>query len=276
MVTESLFNSFYLNVHQAAETMQDDWEQRYVPSPSSVSSCRLRQWFMASGLPKTNRIPVDSMKKMESGRVIEDFWRNVYTRAGFLVVSPLPPVEIGAMRSMGGDGLLFVESVEAAETTGLTKGSSLLLELKDLGAWSWCDVVTKGVQEGLPDYYDQIQAYLHAYDRQYCVFHAGMADASGTKFIWKRIKKYTDECPPFWIEIVKRDPAHVMTVLNRASEIKWGIDNMPGDGRIPIELKDYDCVSLVPKKGYPCGYCGFAEKCVAASGIVTPIRGTSG
>jgi hypothetical protein len=222
---------------------------------------------MASGLEKTNRIPVESLKKMESGRVIEDFWREVYTRAGYLVVSPLPPASIGAMRSMGGDGLLFVETKEAAESSGLPKGSSLLLELKDLGAWSYMDFVLKGCEAGLPDYYDQIQSYLQAYGRDYCVFHAGMADASGTKFIWSRIKRQTDPCPPFWVEIVKRDSPRTMQVLSRASEIKWAIDNIHPDDRIPIELKDFDSEKLVPEHKYPCGYCGFADLCVKASGI---------
>ena len=265
MTTESLFNAFYLNVHGAAETMQDDWEQRYVPSPSSVASCRLRQWFMASGLERTNRIPVESLKKMESGRVIEDYWREVYTRAGFLVVSPLPPVEIGAMKSRGGDGLLFVEHQRAVEATGLPKGSSLLLELKDLGAWTYMDFVLKGCQEGMPDYYDQVQSYLRAYDREYCIVHAGMADASGTKWIWSKIKRQPEVIPPFWVERVKRDPVRTMEVLNRAAEVHWAIENVAPSDRIPIELKDFDSVKLVPDHKYPCGYCGFSDTCVRAS-----------
>lgn len=261
MVNEALFKDFYLNVHDAAETMQDDWEKRWVPSPSSVSSCRLKQWFQASGITPSNRIPVDSMKKMESGRVIEDFWREVYTRAGYLVVSPLPSFELGDMKSKGGDGLLFVEDQRAIDSTGLPKGSSLLLELKDLGAWTWCDFTQKGIKDGMPDYYDQVQTYLHAYDREWCVFHAGMADASGTKFIWNRIKKIPAPCPPFWVEMVKRDPNHTMKVMHRASEVRNHIDNITD--RIPVELRDYDVATLLPKKGFPCGYCGWSEVCLS-------------
>lgn len=274
MVTEQGWQPFYLHVHSAAESMQDDYELRYVPSPSSIGSCRLRQWFMGKKWPRTNRIPVESLKKMESGKVIEDYWRAVYTKAGFLVVSPTPPLTMGDMRSQGGDGLLFVETEECAQVFGMPVGSSALLELKDFGAWTYMDFVLKGLKESSSDYWWQIQSYLHGYNREYCVFHAGMADSSGTKWIWKRIKKQEEEIPPFWIEVVKRDPAVAMKALGIAGEVKWAIDNI--NDRVPIELRDYNPIALLPEKKYPCGYCGWAEACVgkdaAGRDKIIPIR----
>ena len=271
MATETPLSRFYAHVHEAAEGMQDEGEERHVPSPSTVSSCRLRQWFQGTGFPRTDRIPVDSLKKMESGRVIEDFWREVYTRAGFLVVSPTPPVEVGTMKSKGGDGILFIERQDTAELLSeavgerLDVGASLLLELKDLGAWSYMDLAKSGVKEGLPDYWMQVQSYLQAYGRNYCIFHAGMADASGTKFIWKRIrgKEMGDYVPPFLVEVIKREPADVMEALNRATEVRWNIDN-PRGTRVPIEIADYDSTKLYPQGKYPCGYCGWGKLCVEA------------
>lgn len=260
MVTEQAWRDFYTLIHDAAETMQDDWEDRYVPSPSSISKCRLQQWFAGTQVKRSNRIPVDSLKKMESGRVIEDFWREVYTRAGFMVVSPTPPLTIGVMQSRGGDGLLYVETEAAAKAVGLPTGSSLLLELKDLGAWSYMDFVQKGVQEGLPDYWPQVQSYLHGYKREYCVFHAGMADSSGTKFIWRRIRKYEGDPPPFHVEVIRREPVAVLEAMNKASEVRWAIDNIKD--RIPLELRDYDSPKLVAEKKFPCGWCGWANTCV--------------
>lgn len=260
MVTERGQQDFYLDVHNAAETLQDEWETRYVPSPSSVGSCRLRQWFTASGIPRTNRIPVDSMKKMESGRVIEDFWRNVYTRAGFHVVSPTPKLVVGQMHSEGGDGIMYV-----ADNTslGLPRGAAVLLELKDFGAWSYCEFVKEGLQASSYDYWLQVQTYMHGFDLPFCVFHAGMADASGTKFIWRRIRKLGEEVPPFWIEVIKREPAAALEAITRAKDIRWAIDNSE-EGRIPVELRDFDVHALLPKGGYPCGYCGWAEACAGA------------
>lgn len=264
MVTGEV-NKLYNIVHNAAESMQDDWEDRYVPSPSGIASCRLRQWFQGTGVERTNRIPVESIKKMESGTVIEDFWREVYTRAGFLVVSPTPPLTVGTMQSRGGDGLLFVEAEEAAAAMGLPQGASVLLELKDLGAWSYMDFVTKGVEEGLPDYWPQVQSYLHGFNRNYCIFHAGMADSSGTKFIWRRIRKLPGDPPPFHIEVIKRKPAVVMNAMSRASEVRWFIENVDPTVRVPLEIRDYNSPVLVNENKYPCGWCGWATACVKAS-----------
>lgn len=158
--------------------------------------------------------------------------------------------------------MLFVETEACSKAIGLPIGSSLLLELKDFGAWSYMDFIDKGIKVASPDYYAQVQSYLHAYKRDYCIFHAGMADASGTKFIWKRIRKHDDEIPPFWIEIIKREPAVVMQTLGRASEISWAVENIRD--RVPIELRDYESVKLVREHKYPCGWCGYADACVQA------------
>lgn len=268
MVTEQLHNGFYIHVHGAAERMQDDWERRYVPSPSGIGACRLQQWFNGSGVERTNRVPVDSMKKMESGTAIEGFWREVYTRAGFLVVSPTPPLAIGAMRSKGGDGILFVETDDCAKAIGMPKGASLLLELKDFGSWSYMDFVQKGCQEAMPDYWAQVQAYLYGFDREYCILHAGMADVSSTKFIWRRIRKYEGDPPPFWIEIIKRDDSVTLASIERAGDVRNAIDNITD--RVPVELRDYDAPKLVMDNKFPCGWCGWKEACLNA-GKVIPI-----
>lgn len=262
MVTEQGWQDFYLDIHKAAETMQDDWEEWHVPSPSGIASCRLRQWFMGQGVPRSDRVPVESIKKMESGRVIEDFWRTVYTRAGFHVVSPTPPLTVGTMKSKGGDGILYV----AGNTTlGLPQGAAALLELKDLGAWSYTDFIKHGLQQSSPDYWMQVQVYMHGYGLKYCVFHAGMADASGTKWIWQRIKKEPDPIPPFWLEVIPYDPSVALAAITRAAEVTWARENFPAEGgRIPIELRDFDSPTLVRQHKYPCGWCGWATACVGA------------
>lgn len=267
MTTDDRWKNVYLSVHNAAETMQDDWEERYIPSPSTIHSCRLKQWFQGKRYERTNRIPVESIKKMESGKAIEDFWRTVYTRAGFHVVSPTPPLTIGSMQSMGGDGILYVATEECSRALGLPLHTPLLLELKDFGAWSYIDFVLKGLQEAAPDYYEQVQSYMHGYNLEHCVFHAGMADSSGTKWIWRVVKKQTDSIPPFWMEIVPREPAVAMASMNRADEIRYAIDNI--HNRIPLELRDHDPIALGNK--FPCGYCGWQDACIEAGGVI-PLR----
>lgn len=278
MVTELDWRNFYLHVHGAADTLQDDNEVRYAPSPSGISACRLRQWFQGKGLTPTNRVPVESAKNMAQGTAIEGWWREVYTRAGFDVVSPMqrpPEGSMGAMRSHGGDGLLYVATHDCATALGLPVGSKLLLELKNFGAWSLFDFIDNGLEKGHPSYWMQTQSYLHGYGLDYAIFHAGVADPSGTKWIWKRIKKRPiEDFPPFWMEVVKKDSGTVMDALSRADDVRWHIDNV--HDRIPIELRDYDPVALLPEGKFPCGYCPYADACIGKvserPANVVPIR----
>jgi hypothetical protein len=201
---------------------------------------------------------------MAQGTAIEGYWRDVYTAAGFDVVSPMRTPELGsmgAMQSRGGDGLLYVGTKECSESLGMPMGTKLLLELKNFGAWSYFDFIDKGVQNGHPDYWMQTQTYMHAYDVAYCVFHAGSADPSSAKWIWSRIKKRNrDDFPPFWVEVISKDATVVVSALERAADVQWHKENITD--RIPIELRDYDPNALLPEGKFPCGYCGWADACV--------------
>jgi hypothetical protein len=269
MVTEPLLQNFYLHIHKAADSLQDVYDgPRHTPSPSGITACRLRQWFQGKGVERTNRIPVDSLKNMEQGTAIEGFWRDTYQAAGFHV-APAPPVTVGDMRSRGGDGILYVATEECAKAYGLPKGTPSLLELKNFGAWSYFDFIDNGIEKGHPDYWAQVQSYMHGYGLDYCIFHAGMADPSGTKWLWKRIKKRSEDIPPFWIEIIRRDPSVALETIDRAAEIRWAIDKI--DNRIPVELRDYDPHALLPDKKFPCFYCGWAAACVGAKSNILPF-----
>lgn len=261
MVTEADWKQFYIHVHKAAESLQDVSDgPRHTPSPSGIMSCRLRQWFQGKDYPRTNRIPVDSLKNMAQGTAIESFWRDTYSAAGFHLVYPPPPVVVGDMVSRGGDGILYVATKEAAAMVGLPIGTPMLLELKNFGAWSYFDFIDNGIEKGHPDYWVQVQTYMEGYGLDYCVFHAGMADPSGTKWIWKRIKKRTEDIPPFWMEVIRREPDVALKAVERAAEVRWAIDNIAD--RVPIELRDFDPTVLLPTKAWPCGYCGWADACV--------------
>jgi hypothetical protein len=266
MVNENDWRRFYLHVYSAADGIQDDEEERYAPSPSGIAGCRLRQWFQGVGHPKTNRFSVEATKNMAQGTATEGFWRDVYTRAGFDVVSPMRrPAEgsMGAMQSHGGDGFLYVATQECAEALGMKIGTKLLLELKNFGAWSYFDFILKGIEEGHPNYWMQTQVYMHGYGVDYTVFHAGIADPSGSKWIWKRIKKQSDDLPPFWMEVIPKDDAVIMKALEKASDIQWHKENVTD--RIPIELRDYDVNALLPEGKFPCGYCPYADACIGRS-----------
>lgn len=247
-----------------------------MPSPSGILRCRLEQWFNGTGHERTNKHSVESDKNMEQGTLVEPYWFKVYARAGFEVCphpEPPPPGSMGVMRSHGGDAIMYVATPECASVFGMPMGSRVLLELKNMGGWSYFDFVLKDLQEGHPDYWAQVNTYLHGYACDYAIVHAGIADPGLTKWVWKRIKKQEDPLPPFWIEIVKKDAGTVMDALERANEVRWSIDNITD--HIPIELRDYNPHDLLPKQGFPCFYCAYADACVQASPNLSIVGGTN-
>lgn len=255
----------YHHLWKAAESTQDDNDHTNEVSASGVDDCRLKNWFRVKEFPRDNRIPPESLKKMESGRAIEPFWRDVYERAGFEVVSPLDRIEpIGNLRGGGGgDGGLIVRTPEAAATVGEPIGSRGLLELKDLGIWTYFDVINKGWTEGAPQYIVQAQVYMEGYDWDWAVLHAGQADSSATKTWWTRMwKRDPKDLPAFWAEKLVRDSRTFAWANARAGEINWFTDN---SATPPMALRDFDVHDKLQwgqtKKGFPCAYCGWSKTC---------------
>lgn len=247
----------YEKVYAAAEGLQDEWEDRAVPSPSSIDYCARRLWYQHQGTPKTNRTPPRSIKRMESGRRIEPFWLKVYNRAGFIVVvldaeSRMPIHSLPA----GGefDALLIGNTTYPTEM--------LVLEQKDLGAWSFMRIVDEGVRAGAPDYYAQVQLYMEGLRQagvavERAVFHAGQADPSALVWLWQKIKKRAGRPPDFHVEVVPFDQAEVDRALARALVIQGYCQ------QAIVAPREYD-----PAEGkFPCGqadnpYCGWREQCL--------------
>ena len=241
-----------------AYRLEQEGDRHGVPSPSGVASCRLQQWFNGRGIPRTNPVPPASVKKMESGTAAEPFWRDIYTRAGF-AWTPLSRLR-GNARPFAdgqGDGKLFVVNPALPWPVG----TALLLELKDLGVWTYLDAVEKGLKDGLPDYYTQVQVYLGLYGLKQAIFHAGQADASAVTFVWKRIKKHEGMPPPFHAEVVDFDAEFFSKTLDRATDVEFSLRTMDV---VPLHLRDYDVFKLAPQGKYPCGYCGWMDKCLEA------------
>lgn len=229
-----------------------------VPSPSGVAHCRFQQWCNGTGVPRTNPVPPQSIKKMESGTAIEPFWRDIYSRAG-LQWSELPKLEdVGPFKQGQGDGKLTVTM------PGLPwpVGTSLLLELKDLGVWTYFNAVEKGLRDGLPDYYAQVQVYLGLYGMNQAIFHAGQADASAVTYVWRRIKRRSGMAPPFYLEVVEFNPEVFGDMMDRADDVKYHVSQHTEP---PLHLRDYDVKKLGPAGTFPCGYCGWLDYCLEVS-----------
>ena len=144
---------------RSVETLQDEWEPHDVPSPSGIASCRLRQWFDGKRIPRSNRIPAASIKKMQYGKAIEEFWRTAYERLGFSLLGSLSRVPIGQHMTGEGDGILVAMKDIKLDGVTIPSGRSYLLELKDLGLWSYLSFYQKGAEEGLPEYWAQVQCF---------------------------------------------------------------------------------------------------------------------
>lgn len=247
-------------LYTAAHELANADSEHAVPSPSGVADCRLKQWFTGREVPRSNPIPPANYKKMETGRHIERFWHDIYEQAGFDVL-PTPDSEpFDNFKGGQGDGILVIRTDELAETMGLRVGDRGLLELKDLGMWTFDDYVLHGTEgKDIEHYKIQTQIYLGRYNLKFAVLHGGIADNSAQMFLWQRMRKREGNPPPFWLEIVYPDPVVYAAMNARAGEVNWYIENVE---QPPLVLKDFD-----PEQGkFPCGsderpYCGWRDLC---------------
>jgi hypothetical protein len=264
-------------LEKAAQRIYSEGDPHPAGSPSSVYSCLRRQWYRATGAEETNLPSLASLKKMESGTAIEGYWHKVYEGSGFRVSRPEERLPInneeGEWLTDGAvDGIL--ESEEDPDF-------KVLLELKDLGYYSYRDVVKKGVKVGAPEYYTQVQLYMDAAltagltTIPLCIFHAGMADLSGSRFIWERIHKEEEgSLPNIYIEVIEQDKEWLRWAKNRIATL---ILLMAPDNGVPA--REYDPVTLGRERvsAYPCGrierpYCPFIERCINDGGMTIPME----
>lgn len=249
------------HLYQAMDALANEESSHATPSPSGIHGCRLKQWFGGKDVPKSNRIPPASFKKMETGRHIEGFWREVMDAAG-LDWEPCPEsAPHGNYRDGSGDGFVTVRTEDAAEATGFPVGTKLLLELKDLGVWSYDNYIQEGsLGRDITGYHHQTQAYLEKYGLPACILLGGQADNSSVTFNWSRMRKREGEAPPFWLEIIYPDATMAAKDNAIAAEVGYYIDNYDEP---PSELKDFE-----PLDGkFPCGsetkaYCGWRDLCL--------------
>lgn len=239
--------SLYNAVLAALEATQDEREPHDVPSASRIEDCRRLQWFEGKGIPRSDRIPARSLKKMASGVAVEPFWKEIYAKAlarlGLQLVDAPPRVPIGPHMSGQADALICKEEVPVA-----------ILEVKDLGIWSYLDLLKDGLKVALPYYWYQVQSYMEGYHCPLAVFHAGMADSSAVTGTYRR--RFGGDPPPFWTEVIGRDEDDIKWALNRAAEVRKSIDTLTYPADVP---RDYDPFSTDFRMR--CNWCGWRTAC---------------
>lgn len=261
-------------IYEAAYTAQFEEEPHPVPSPSGIYGCLRRQWCDGKRLPRTDPLAVRTLKKLASGKAIEDYWRGVYERAGFAIE---PVAKLGRIPIFDAAGIEVMTGEVDALLADRNTGDRCLLELKDLGVWSYFNVLEGGVKDGERGYYYQIQCYLGGAlkaglikDPPWCVFHAGQADATSVVWIGKVIKKMEKRPPDFIIEAIPFDEVAYNWACERAKHVTWLLANVDNVHDCP---REFDPVALSKGRGsaFPCGkednpYCGHRQLCVEAGG----------
>jgi hypothetical protein len=195
---------------------------------------------------------------MMAGTFMEPFWRDALVGAGYGVIEYRGRIPI-----FGEDGSMY--------TTGAIDGivqdedKRYLLELKNLGLWSFQSILDDGLKEGEPTYYLQEQLYLHACEQAglintgKAIFLAGMADSTAMLWYRRRFKKEKGDPPDFYIEIIEKDDAAVQFGLERLAEVNR---SLAGD---EVPAREFDPMA----DKFPCGYCQWQDQCIVDNGAQT-------
>lgn len=214
-----------------------------IPSPSSITDCRLKLWFRARSEPETNPTPIWWRKRSATGIIMEPYWITLAKLAGFDASLPNGRFDVGPHMHGHPDAL--------EEDWGLW-------ELKDLSGWSYRYLIEgRGVAYEEPRYYYQMQAYMEGAGRDWAIFVASPGDHSFLQNIMRREKKYGKgyELPPIYVEVVPKREPDVEHVLARAEMIH-------NDTQLDIPPpREYD-----GRQNWPCAYCPFQHRCIELYG----------
>ncbi len=225
------------------EGYQDEDDPRTYPSPSGAEDCRRRIVYLATDEPRTERTDVATVLAQEQGKVHEPIAEELFLRAGYTVVGDqveVPGDEIGCPGGGHCDWILNKD------------GEDMVGECKRLGWYSYLSFVRDGLLLGHKSYYSQVQLYMAGLGLKKAVLIALSADFSAIRKEW-RLRRYDMDTlpPPLWTEEVTIDLPYVEELVERNKkqvqmiERKWG-------------PQDFDPFTT----NFPCGYCGFKEKCI--------------
>ena len=206
MDTKAVEGTIIKRVSEALRTWEAQQADHDVPSPSGIANCFRAQWAKATKQEVTNPDQLAWIKNMEQGKLVEPFWSDIFRLAGFTVVDLNERLTIAGGPMTGvGDRMITDDTGEIA--------IPLLIELKNLGPFSYYELMKHGIRNGAPHYYYQIQSYLEMYNIPMAIIFAGQAEASSITWWWRvREKKQsginaTEWPPPFIVEVVERAPA---------------------------------------------------------------------
>ena len=212
-----------------------------LPSPSSVQTCRLQQWFKGKEYMPTRTIPAAWSARSAAGVLTEIYWVTILRLAGVDVILP----------EDNGDPLAHVDGFI---------GDDGILELKNKTGWGYKRLIEgKGIAYEEPREYMQVQLYLNATGRDWVLYFASPADPALLQSLMRQWKKYGTayDLPLFYLEVVEKRQQDIDAGLARMDMI--AID-LASDSPPP---REFDAVEFGKKgaKAFPCGYCVHIDSC---------------
>lgn len=249
-------NQLDQRLKKAMRELYTDQPPHAVPSPSGVEGCIRRQWATGKRIPVTNLPAESTMAKMEAGRAIEPYWRRVYKKAGFSVVTMKRGERLDIAGVMTGEFDLLIRDDETDEEQYYT-----LIDLKHIGWYGYIKTMMLGVKEGEPGYYMQLQSYLLGLPKcTGAILHCSPQDYSAANRLWlagfHAWKRQTENLPEFIVQFVPIDRESQYEAVNRAKEVEWLLNNVAVEDAEQVR-REYD----PHRDKFPCGYCPVQDWC---------------
>ena len=239
---------------EAAIKMWEESPSRRAPSPSSVMGCYRQNYFIQTGVPRTNRPDAESSISAESGKATELVLLSLIQNAGIVDVEmqtdeerEIPEDLLATLNLTGGQ-------YDAVGTT--PDGERVLIELKRKGVFQ---ILDRHKHEDLSvadeREYMQIQAMLHALGLDRCFYLAANWDRGALTRHSKG--KGPDRTVGIYTEWITRNPISAKVIAQRGQKLQDYLQ-VEDVSSVPREFdvnKDWQCKAP---------WCGWREACLAA------------
>ena len=216
-----------------------------IPSPSSITECRLKLWYRARGRERDQELPLIWQLRRAMGIVSEAYWLAVLEETGLRPRFPNKVVPCSERMVAHPDAHIDDWLVEFKSTTGF--GYRKLIETP-----AGVAVVERG-------HYAQAQLNCFAAKKEWCLYLSAAPDPGMLQSLQRQKKKHGPvyELRPFYLEWIRRNDAEVQSLLERAEVIAEDIE------RDEPPPREHGAVEFKPDgyRTFPCGYCTHLSKC---------------
>lgn len=248
---------------QSADKMRAHLELEHsIPGPSSALDCRRQLWFKANGID-ADRPPKEAWILAALRGIIEEvIWTTMLGLA-----DPRLEVTIGETTD-------FEYGVGTPD--GELRKIDAIVEFKRKTGWPYEYIRKNGLLHEAENEYAQVQQYMGARGKKWCLWLAAAADHSFYQNIMRKFQRKPDQEYPFFIiEWIQFDPAYNKKITDSQLRLKNVL--IPGEeppapekgGADPEQLEQ-----LNPADGaWPCwtpdrlGGCRWVYRCEEAGGF---------